>query len=343
MSKVNWDLVNSYFENGKEDLALGVLHGYPEFINPLESVFAPGIELQPKWDIPKEVAICTAIVGAMHSKATNPYHPITVEEIRDEALEACAAGASNVHIHVRDENGVNTFDLDKFHKVIDPIREQYPEVLICGCMVPFTPGDWEKMDKALADGLFDQTPVNTVASYLGDSLFCKSPAAMIKKAEMCERNKVKPQIAVYSDGDIDNARRYLIETGVVSLPSYWILLPGIVGCSPMYGPMDMIDVLSSYVRRIKEIDPNAEIMVCAGGRASSYLSTLALLMGLNVRVGKEDTIWRYPHSDEKIKSNAEIYKDTAMIAKLIGREPCTPAQYVKKMGLMRQGGKLISK
>lgn len=341
MSKINWDKVNSYFEKGKEDLAMGFIYGYPESLNPLESVFAPGVELQPKWDVPKEIAICCAVVGGMHSKATNPYQPITVEEIRKEALEVCAAGAANVHIHVRDENGINTFDLEKFHAVIDPIKEKYPEVIICGCMVPFAPGDWDRMDAALKEGLFDQTPVNTVASYLGDMLLCKSPAAMIKKAEMCLNNDVKPQIAVYSDGDIDNAKRYLIEPGVIPRPSYWILLPGLVGCSPMYGPLDMCDVLVSYTRRIREIDPDAEIMVCAGGRACSYLSTLAVMLGLNIRVGKEDTIWRFPNSDERIKSNAEIYKDTVQLVRLLGREPCTPAQYIKKIGLKRQGGKLI--
>jgi 3-keto-5-aminohexanoate cleavage enzyme len=66
-----------------------------------------------------------------------------------------------------------------------------------------------------------------------------------------------------------------------------------------------------------------------------------LLLGLNIRVGKEDTIWEYPHKDNLIKSNAEIYKRTVQIAKALGREPATPDEYVKMMGLRRQGGKVI--
>ena len=340
--KINWDLVKSYEKDGEMDLSIGNLYGYPEFLNSKESVYAPGVELQPKWEIPDKVAICSAIVGAMQSKATNPNHPITVEEIRKEALEVCEAGAANVHIHVRDENGINVMDLDKFHQVIDPIREKYPEILVCGCLVPFVLGDWGRAEEAMKSGLVDQTPVNTVASYIGDSLFAKAPHSIIRKAELCEKYDVKPQIAVYSDGDIDNARRYLIAPGVVRKPYYWILLPGLVGTSPMYTPMSMVDVLMGYVRRIREIDEDSRIMVCAGGRASSYLTTLAMLLGLNIRVGKEDTIWQYPHKDDLIESSAEIYKRTVTIARALAREPATPDEYVEMMGLRRKGGKVIA-
>ncbi|SMC79335.1 3-keto-5-aminohexanoate cleavage protein [Papillibacter cinnamivorans] len=339
-SKVNWELVNALVQSD-DNVSISRLYGYPELLNPLESVFAPGVELQPKWEIPNEVAICTAITGAMNSRKSNPNQPVTVEQIREEAMECCEAGAANVHIHVRDDNEINAMDLDRFHQVIDPIHEKYPDVLVCGCAVPFVPGEFEKMEQLLKEGLFDQTPVNTVASYLSDTLFCKPPHVMIKKAEICEKYGVKPQIAIYSDGDIDNARRYLINTGVLSKPYYWILLPGLVGCSPMYSSLSMIDTLMGYVRRIREIDAGSQIMVVSGGRASSHITALSLLMGLDVRVGKEDTIWRYPHKDEMIRRNVDVYRETVQMARLLGREPATPSEYVKKFGLKRQGGKRI--
>jgi 3-keto-5-aminohexanoate cleavage enzyme len=238
---------------------------------------------------------------------------------------------------------MNVLDVDRFHQVIDPIKSKYPDVLVCGCAVPVFPGDFSKMEEVLKEGLFDQTPVNTVATYLGDSLFCKMPQIMIKKAELCEKYDVKPQIAVYSDGDIDNARRFLINTDVLSKPYYWILLLGLVGCSPMYSSLSMVDTLVGYVRRIREIDLDSKIMVVSGGRASSHLTTLAMLLGLDVRVGKEDTIWKYPHSDELIMRNVDIYKETVQLARLMGREPATPSEYIKKFGLRRHGGKVIGK
>ena len=60
----------------------------------------------------------------------------------------------------------------------------------------------------------------------------------------------------------------------------------------MYSPESMIDGLMRTVRLIKEVDPISIIMVAAAGRASTYVATLAMLMGLHVRVGLEDTIWK---------------------------------------------------
>ncbi|MAE93461.1 MAG: 3-keto-5-aminohexanoate cleavage protein [Deltaproteobacteria bacterium] len=339
--KINWDAVNQHMESGELEGAIVRPYGLPEFLNPLRSVYAPDIEVQPRWEIPDKLAICSAVVGAMHSKRTNPHHPMTVEEIKKEALECCAAGAANVHIHVRDANGINVLDLEKLHQVIDPIREQYPDVLVCGCLVPTFPGDWARVTTALEEGLVDQTPVNAIASYIGDSVLVKPPHAMIKKAELCEKNDVKPQIAVYSDGDIDNARRYLVETGLLRKPYYWILLPGLVGCSPMYTPMSMVDTLMGYVRRIREIDPDSRIMCAAAGRASSHIATLSMLLGLNIRIGMEDTIWKFPHRDDLITSNSELYKQIVSIATALGREPASPDEYVEMMGLRRKGGRVI--
>ena len=65
-------------------------------------------------------------------------------------------------------------DPELFHYVIDPVRKAYPDRIVCGCMVPFQAGEWSKMIECLEDGLFDQTPINTVAAYCGDTLFVKT-------------------------------------------------------------------------------------------------------------------------------------------------------------------------
>jgi len=81
------------------------------------------------------------------------------------------------------------------------------------------------------------------------------------------------------------------------------------------------------IQDIKTIDPEAVIIVCCGGRASTYLATLAMIMGVHVRMGMEDTVWRYPHSDEMIQNNAETVRWAFELARLLGREPMTPNEY----------------
>jgi len=344
--KVNWDYVEAWKKDPnplgqKEEFqCIWIPYGLPEIVDPERTMYGIDVEVQPKWDIPKKVFISQTIVGAFYSKVGNPNQPITPDEIRDQALECLAAGAPNVHIHVRDEQGYNVLDPELFHYVIDPIREQYPDRIVCGCMVPFQKGEWEKMIECLQDGLLDQTPINTVAAFCGDTLFCKPPHVMIEKTRICQELGVKPQIAVYSDGDIDNADRYLIKTGVLEKPYYWIILPNLPGGSPMQNPKAMVEGLMHLVNRIKEIDEDSQIVVCASGRASCYLTTLALLLGLHIRVGMEDSVWRWPHRDEKIGRNIDTYLAAKQTIELLGREIIEPAEFRKMMGMRKAGGKL---
>lgn len=68
-------------------------------------------------------------------------------------------------------------------------------------------------------GVMEGVPVNTTAIILGDNHFVKSPAAIIEKTKRAIDAGLTPQIAVYSDADIDNARRYLIDSGIIQGPS----------------------------------------------------------------------------------------------------------------------------
>jgi 3-keto-5-aminohexanoate cleavage enzyme len=79
--------------------------------------------------------------------------------------------------------------------------------------------------------------------------------------------------------------------------------------------------------------------VCASGRANIYLATLALLLGHHVRIGMEDTIWRWPHRDEKINKNLETYLATKQLVELLGREVVTPEEWRKTMKMRKPGGK----
>ena len=98
----------------------------------------------------------------------------------------------------------------------------------------------------------------------------------------------------------------------------------------------MIESVTHIVHRIREIS-DQRIMVCSGGRGSSYMVTLALIMGLDIRVGMEDTIWKWPHRDELIKSNAECFETFRTIARLLGREVYTAKELRDVLGLKSRG------
>jgi 3-keto-5-aminohexanoate cleavage enzyme len=238
-----------------------------------------------------------------------------------------------VHLHVRDDNGYNVLSPERFRAVVNPLREEFPSLAIDGCLVPALEGEWELMKDVLNARVLDAAPINTTATYIGDSLFVKPAPIMIEKVRLINEAGSVPEIAVYTDADVANADRFLIKSGLIQTPAAWLVLPALPGCSPMENPRQMIEGLTRTVSAIKDIDPDAFIMVCAAGRASTHVATLAALMGLHIRVGMEDTYWLWPHRDDRIQGNLQALQMGQMISQVVGRPVATHEEYRTMLGL----------
>ncbi|MNE67466.1 hypothetical protein D3C80_1630760 [compost metagenome] len=62
------------------------------------------------------------------------------------------------------------------------------------------------------------------------------------------------------------------------------------------------------------------------------MTTLASMLGLQIRVGTEDTPWKYPNSDELLESNLEMFNMAREIAGLLGRRPARANEYRRMIG-----------
>jgi 3-keto-5-aminohexanoate cleavage enzyme len=329
-NRIKWDQVQKWYE--REGLKTSWKPwGLPEIVDPQGSAFAD-VDPMPKWKVPEKIAISATMNGAFFTRHANPNVPIAPEDIIRSAEECIEAGARIIHLHVRDGKGYNALDTDLFRRVIEPLRGRHPDIAIDGCLVAVSDGESREMEVMLKAGLLDAVPINTCAILIGDNMFLKSPHAIIKKAQLALEAGVTPQIAVYNDADIDNARRFLIDTGLLDPPFFWIILPALPGCGPMYSPESMISGLTRYVGLIREISQESIISVCAAGRASTYLTTLATMMGLNIRVGMEDTVYKWPHKDDRLTSNAEHFKLALTIAQSLGRDLMTAQEYLSLIG-----------
>ncbi len=74
--------------------------------------------------------ITAALTGGFGTKEEIPNLPITPEEIAESARESYEAGAAVVHVHLRDDQGRATADLDIARRTVEAIRERCPEVII---------------------------------------------------------------------------------------------------------------------------------------------------------------------------------------------------------------------
>ncbi|MEE1759571.1 3-keto-5-aminohexanoate cleavage protein [Streptomyces sp. SP18BB07] len=190
----------------------------------------------------------------------------------------------------------------------------------------------------LQAGVLDAAPINTTATYIGDSLFVKPAPIMIEKVRLINEAGAKAEIAVYTDADVSNADRFLFRSGLIEKGATWLVLPALPGCSPMENPRQMIEGLTRTVSAIRDVDPDAFIMVCAAGRVSTHVATLAALMGLHIRVGMEDTYFLWPHRDDRIESNLQALQIGQQIAAVTGRAVATPAEYRAMLGLPARHG-----
>ncbi len=179
---------------------------------PFDPEFGLDLREQPKWDVPEKIIVKAALVGSPIKRTTNPHQPYTTDEIRKESIGCIEAGATSIHFHPREDDGSVVLDperyLDKLRRIIEPIKETYGDrIIIDGCTATLAfPGE----AALIKSGLFEEAPVNC---------YSVAPRRLVEaQAQIMQENGVKPQIATYCDGDIDRAKRWLIDAGLVEKP-----------------------------------------------------------------------------------------------------------------------------
>ncbi|MFD1554628.1 3-keto-5-aminohexanoate cleavage protein [Paraburkholderia silviterrae] len=294
-----------------------------------EYQFIAGAELQPKWDVSEKIAINAAVSGRFESTTS-------LAEYVDAASSVIEAGACGVHIDfsfMTDEKG-RRLDRDippveAYSAVLEPLRARFGNDFVPNLNV-------------LNGSSFDEcvSPARAGLTEVAPCAPGHPEAFMVPAITELEATGVKPELAVHSSGEIELAKRKLIDTGILKKPYNWLILYGLpfnVGRTLVSGTwvsnaQDMTKHLFLMVDQIRQIDPTSVISVCAAGRATLYMTTLATMMGLHIRIGTEDTPWKYPNSDERLKDNLEMFNMARDIAGLLGRTPASANEYRALVG-----------
>ncbi|TKC92261.1 3-keto-5-aminohexanoate cleavage protein [Trinickia terrae] len=291
-------------------------------------------DVQPKWDVSQKIAINVAVSGRFDGTGTS--QPTSLQTYVDAASDVIEAGACGVHIDftwVTDNQG-RRLDRDlppveAYGTVLEPLRKRFGKDFVPNLNV--------------LNGTTFDICVSPAREGLAEVAPCAPghpDAFMVPAIQALEDCGVKPELAVHSSGEIELAKRKLIDTGILKKPYNWLILYGLPfngGRSLISGTwvsnaQDMARHLFLMVDQIRSIDPTSVMSVCAAGRASLYMTTLATMMGLHIRVGTEDTPWKYPNSDERLKDNLEMFKMAKDIAELHGRKPASANEYRALIG-----------
>ena len=273
----------------------------------------------------EKLIITAAICGAEVTKENNPFVPYTVEEIGKEAEIAFKAGASIIHLHVREDDGTPTQDKERFKICIEEIKKRCPNVII----MPSTGGAVGMTNEQRLQPIYlEPSPeiatldCGTMNWIGGDEIFVNTENTIIYFAKEMNNRKIKYELECFDKGMIDTALR-LNNKGYIKDPMHFNFMLGVKG-GINASVRDLLFLTNS-------IPKNSTFSVGAIGRYEFPMITLSIIMGGHARVGFEDNI--YLSKGVLAKSNGELVEKVVRISKELGRDIATPNEARKILGL----------
>lgn len=273
----------------------------------------------------EKLIITAAICGAEVTKENNPNIPYTVKEIGKEAELAYQAGASIIHLHVREDNGTPTQNAKRFKECIEEIKKKCPEVLI----MPSTGGAVGMTNEERLQPIYLEPPpeiatldCGTMNWIGGDEIFVNTENTIIYFAEEMNKRGIKYELECFDKGMVDMALR-LNSKGFIKDPMHFNFMLGVKG-GISATPRDLLFLINS-------IPNNSTYCVGGIGRYEFPMITMSIIMGGHVRVGFEDNI--YLSKGELAKSNGDLIRKVVRISKELGRDIANPNEARKILGL----------
>lgn len=260
-----------------------------------------------------KLIITAAITGAETTKEMNPALPCTPEEQAEAAFECWKAGASIVHLHVRDEKQKPSQSLADFEKVAKLIRAK------CDIILQFSTGGavGTPVSERIAPLKLkpEMASLNAGSINFGDEVFENLPKDIAALAAEMKKLKIKPEIEVYDLGMLEYGVS-LVTSGVVNAPAHFQFVMGTKhGISG--NPENMFLMKS-------KLPAGCTFAVAGVGRNQLQVAPLAIVSGGHVRVGFEDNV--YFSKGVLAKSNAELVKRVADLSKMLQREVASVAE-----------------
>lgn len=281
---------------------------------------------------PKTIITC-AVTGGDDTGLRYPAVPVTPDQIATACLDAHAAGAAIVHIHVRNpETGKPSMDLDLYRDVVERIRASGSDVIInltTGPGARFNPSD--EQPNTIAEGSNLRTPAERVRhilalkpeicsldlgslNFAGVTLINVQRHVEIMAAEI-NKAGVKPELEIF-------------DTGHMALANH-LAGKGLFGSNPLYqfvlGVPWGAPATSETMALFKGLVPPGGNWAAFGiGRHEFPMLAQALVLGGHVRVGLEDNL--YISKGVLAKSNAELVERAVQIIHLLGSDIASPAE-----------------
>jgi len=272
----------------------------------------------------EKLIITAAICGAEVTKEQNPNIPYSVNEIGVEAETAFLAGASIIHLHVREKDGTPTQSKERFKACIEEVKSRCPDVII----MPSTGGAVGMSNEERLQPIYLDPPPEIASldcgtlNFGGDEIFVNTETTIKFFAKEMYKRGIKPELECFDKGMIDMALR-LHKKGFIKDPMHFNLVLGVNGG---------INASARDLNFLVETLPlNSTYTVTGIGKHEFSMATLGIVMGGHVRVGFEDNL--YISKGKLAESNAQLVEKVVRIANELGRDIASPYDTRKILGL----------
>ncbi|MGB1010944.1 MAG: 3-keto-5-aminohexanoate cleavage protein [Thiolinea sp.] len=299
----------------------------------------------------KSVIITCAVTGGIHTPTMSPHLPITPQQIADAALGAAEAGASIIHLHARHpETGRPDYRPETFMDFLPVIKDG------CDAVVNVSTGGGLGMsiEERLAAALHASPEMSSLN--MGSLNFGIFPLA--QKYDNWQHDWEKPFLEMTQDfifpntfktieyalknlGETHGTRfefecydlghlynlAYFVDKGLIKPPFFIQMIYGILG--GVGADMDNLQHMHSIAQKL--FGDDYEWSVLAAGKNQMPFATQAAMLGGNLRVGLEDSL--YIGKGELAESNAQQVAKIRRIIEELGMTVATPAEARERLAL----------
>lgn len=228
--------------------------------------------------------ITVAITGAVPRKADTLAVPVTASQQIESTHEACEAGASVVHIHVRNPDESPSSDPALFAAVQEGVRKHCP-----GMIIQFSTGGRGRAQQGRGSMLSlcaDMASLATGSVNFASQIYESPPQRVEALARSMLDYSVKPEIEVFDVAMLYNAKA-MVDRGLLKRPCQVQFVMGIPNALPARRKL-----LGFLVEELMELMPDATWSAAGIGRHQLEVNEWCLELGGHLRTGLEDNIVR---------------------------------------------------
>ena len=284
--------------------------------------------------MPRKVIVTCALTGAGDTAGRNPNVPVTPEEIAADAIAAAHAGASIVHIHVRDPaTTLGSREVAHYREVVRLVRESEVDPVLnltagMGGDLVIDPKDpMTQLPGTDLVNAIDRLPhveelrpeictIDCGSLNFGDAsdLYVSTPDMLREGAARIQQLGVTPEMEIFDTGNLWFAN-VLVAEGLIDPPPLYQLCMGI----PYGAPVDA-GLLHAMVAMLPA---GAQFTSFALGRNQLPWVAQSVLAGGHVRVGLEDNLYL---SKGVQATNAQLTGRAVSIVESLGHQVATPEE-----------------